>query len=273
MPGRLQDRIAVITGSSSGIGRETALLFAKEGAKIVCADLQPGTWREDAAQNGESDGPTHERITKDGGSAIFVKTDVSKAEEVEALVAAAVKEHGRLDIMINNAGFALESRNPQPVWDMPLDVLDKMLPVNINGVYYGVKYAAKQMISQEPLQPSGDRGWILNAASVYGLVGTPHASVYCTTKGAVANLTRAAALDCAPYRVHVNAVAPGYVHSHMTDPLFAASEVRQEIEPLHPFRGLGKPEDIAKAYLFLASDDAQWMSGVNMNVDGGFLAR
>ena len=100
MPGRLQDRIAIITGSSSGIGRQTAFLFVKEGAKVVCADLQPGTWREDAAQNGESDGPTHERITKEGGSAIFVKTDVSKPEDVEALVAAAVKEYGRLDIMI-----------------------------------------------------------------------------------------------------------------------------------------------------------------------------
>lgn len=100
MPGRLQDRIAIITGSSSGIGRATAFLYAKEGANVVCADLQPGTWRENSAQNGEADGPTHERITKDGGSAIFVKTNVSVPEEVEALVAAAVKEWGRLDIMV-----------------------------------------------------------------------------------------------------------------------------------------------------------------------------
>ena len=156
---------------------------------------------------------------------------------------------------------------------MPLDLMHKTFEVNINGVYYGVKYASKQMITQEPLQPSGDRGWILNAASVYGLVGTPAASVYCTSKGAVANLTRAAALDCAPYRVHVNAVNPGYVHSHMTDPIFGDPNVLKEVEPMHPFRGLGRPEDIAKAYLFLASDDAGWMSGVNMPVDGGFLAR
>ena len=125
MPGRLQDRIAIITGASSGIGRATAFLYAKEGAKVVCADLQPGTWRENSAQNGEADGPTHERITKDGGSAIFVKTDVSVPEEVEALVAAAVKEWGRLDIMVVGS-FGL----PKHTNSQMLMICDRTTPVS-----------------------------------------------------------------------------------------------------------------------------------------------
>ncbi|KAF7187579.1 Dihydroanticapsin 7-dehydrogenase, partial [Pseudocercospora fuligena] len=232
MPGRLQDRIAIITGSSSGIGRATAFAMSAEGAKIVCSDLQEGSWRTDAPPEDEMNGPTHERIKANGGTAIFVKCDVTDPASMEALVKAAVKEFGRLDIMVNNAGFALESRLPAPIWETPIDLYQKTMNANVNGVFYGTQYASAQMITQEPLQPSGDRGWILNAASVYGLVGTPSAPAYCTSKGAVANLTRAAALDW-----------------------------------------MGRPEDIAKAYVFLASDDAQWMTGVNMPVDGGFLAK
>lgn len=209
MPGRLQDRIALITGASSGIGRATAFAYAKEGAKLVCADINEGTWRQDAPSD-ESNGPTHQRIKDSGGQAIFVQCDVTKPASVEAAVAAAVKEYGRLDVMINNAGFAPEARKPSRIWDMDLDVFQQTQTVNVNGVFYGIKYASAQMIKQDPL-PNGDRGWILNAASIYGLVGTEESSAYCTSKGAVANMTRAAAMDCAPYRIHVNAVNPGFV--------------------------------------------------------------
>lgn len=261
MPGRLQDRIAIITGASSGIGRATALAYAAEGAKIVCADLNEGTWRENAP-NDEANGPTHQRIKDSGGQAIFIHCDVSNPASVEATVAAAVKEYGRLDVMINNAGFALESRAPARIWDSDIELFHKTQSVNVNGVFYGVKYASAQMIKQDPL-PSGDRGWILNAASIYGLVGVEEAAAYCTSKGAVANLTRAAALDCAPHRIHVNAVNPGYVATHMTDAVLADEQMKQGIASLHPFRGLGRPEDIAKVYVFLASDDAGWISGVS----------
>lgn len=145
------------------------------------------------------------------------------------------------------------------------------MDANVDGVFYGTKYAAAQMITQDPL-PNGDRGWILNACSVYGLVGSASAVAYGTSKGAVANLTRSAALDCAPHRIHVNAVNPGYTATHMTDQLFADQPTHDALAALHPFRGLGKPEDIARAYVFLASDDAGWMTGVNMPVDGGFTA-
>lgn len=133
------------------------------------------------------------------------------------------------------------------------------------------------MITQTPL-PSGDRGWILNAASVYGLKGAASSSAYCTSKGAVVNLTRSAAMDCAPYRIHVHAVCPGYTQTHMTDEMLGGggeemSEGRRAIEALHPFGGTGRAEDVAKGYLFLASDEAGWMTGVNLPVDGGFLAR
>lgn len=298
MPGRLQDRIAIITGASSGIGRATAFAFAKEGAKVVCADLQPGTCREDAAQKGhdESNGPTHERIIQEYGAnrAFFVKTDVSDPQQVEALVAAAVKEWGRLDIMVNNAGLALETRNPLPIWSTPIETLHKTTSINLHGVYYGIKYASAQMITQTPLPPSpsssssgqeGDRGWILNASSVYGHTGAPSSTAYCASKGGVANLTRAAAMDCAPYRIHVHAVCPGYTQTHMTDEMLKGgggemememenmSEGRRAIEALHPFGGTGRAEDVAKGYVFLASDEARWMTGVNLPVDGGFLAR
>jgi NAD(P)-dependent dehydrogenase (short-subunit alcohol dehydrogenase family) len=149
--------------------------------------------------------------------------------------------------MINNAGFALEARTPAPVWETSVDLFQQTADVNINGVFYGIKFASQQMIKQTPLQPSGDRGWILNAASVLGLVGSAGAVAYCTSKGAVANLTRAAALDCAPHRIHVNAVNPGYIETHMTDAVLENDEARGYVNSLHPFGGVGKPMDIAKA--------------------------
>lgn len=182
----------------------------------------------------------------------------------------------------NNAGLGVETRNPLPIWSTPIETLHKTTSINIHGVYYGIKYASAQMISQTPLPSSsgGDRGWILNAASVYGLKGAASSSAYCTSKGAVVNLTRSAAMDCAPYRIHVHAVCPGYTQTHMTDEMLGGgggaeemSEGRRAIEALHPFGGTGRAEDVAKGYLFLASDEAGWMTGVNLPVDGGFLAR
>ncbi|EME47602.1 hypothetical protein DOTSEDRAFT_69521 [Dothistroma septosporum NZE10] len=271
MPGRLQDRVALITGSSSGIGRATAFAYAREGAKVVCSDITEGTWRENAPSD-EANGPTHERLRKDGFPAAYVHCNVTDPKSVEAAVAATVNEFGRLDILVNNAGFALESRAPNPIWDADIEVYKKTMAANVDGVFYGVKYAAKQMMQQEPLA-NGDRGWILNAASVYGMVGTPGAPAYCTSKGAVSNLTRAAALDCAEHRIHVNAVNPGYVRTHMTDLMFSDQGVTSQVEQLHPWGRVGNPEDVARAYVFLASDDAQWMTGVNLPVDGGYTAR
>lgn len=256
MPGRLTDKVAIVTGASSGIGRAISLLYAAEGAHLVCADLQPTTLYN--ASNEESRGTTHDRITEAGGRAIFVQTDVTQPEQVEALVQAAVREYGRLDIMVNNAGIGITE--PLPVWDLPIARWDKMQDINCKGVFLGIKYASKQMLTQDA-HPSGDKGWIINAASVLGLTGQAMTTEYCSAKGAVVNMTRAAAIDCAPHRIHVNAFAPGYAETNMTIPHFSDEPTRLHMEAMHPFRGLGKPDDLAKVCVFLASDDAQWVHG------------
>jgi NAD(P)-dependent dehydrogenase (short-subunit alcohol dehydrogenase family) len=181
MPARLQGKIAIITGSSSGIGRATALAFSSEGATVVCADIREeprpehntgfnkssastSTARDDAST------PTHTLITQSGGKALYHQVDMGDAASVEALVARAVKEYGRLDIMFSNAGIAPETNNKKKmIWEIDEETWDKTMRLNAKGVMLGCKYAAKQMISQEP-GPSGDRGWIVNTASIYGLV-------------------------------------------------------------------------------------------------------
>jgi len=268
MSGRLTGKIAVVTGASSGIGRAISLQFAKEGAAVICSDIRPDP-RSPAL--GQDSTPTHEVITRSGGKALFVKCDVRNALDIESLVSSAVKEYGRLDIMINNAGVAMESSNPAAVWDVSEDTWDTVMGINAKGVFLGCKYAAKQMISQDP-GPNGDRGWIVNTASILGLVGTAGTLSYCASKHAVAGITKTVALDCAPYRVHCNAICPGYTATAMTAPILSQNEKKDGLAAIHPFRGLGEPEDLARAVLFLASEDNSWMTGVMMPVDGGYTA-
>jgi NAD(P)-dependent dehydrogenase (short-subunit alcohol dehydrogenase family) len=256
-PGRLSNKVAIVTGSSSGIGRAISLAYAAEGALLVCADLQPTSLITTSAN--ETLGATHDRIVESGGRAMFVQTDVTQPEQVERLVQEAVREYGRLDVMVNNAGIGIAE--PVPVWDLPVERWDRMQEINAKGVFLGIKYAAKQMISQQP-HASGDRGWIINAASVLGLAGERMSTEYCAAKAAVVNMTRAAAMDCAPFRIHVNAFAPGTVETNMTVPHFKDEGTRAYLQAMHPFRGLGRPEDLAKVCVFLASEDAQWVSGV-----------
>ena len=188
MTSRLANKIAIITGSSSGIGRAIAISFASHGATIICSDL-----REEARVPGPSGAPdfsqpsTVQAIKSAGGHAIFVKCDTTKADEVEALVNAAVKEFGRLDIMVNNAGIAVETgsyHGPRPVWEYEVDAFEKTMQVNVRGVFLGVKYASKVMKDQNPGQ-NGDRGWIVNLASIFGLGGganscmSLHLSLFC----------------------------------------------------------------------------------------------
>ncbi|KAJ4988422.1 hypothetical protein SVAN01_06039 [Stagonosporopsis vannaccii] len=273
MPGRLANKIAVITGSSSGIGRAIALAFASHGATIICSDLREEARVPGPSGDADSSQPsTVSAITSAGGTAIFVTCDTTKAEDVEALVQTAVQKYGRLDIMVNNAGIAVEtgtSHGPRPIWDYDVAAFDKTLGVNVRGVFLGVKYATAAMKHQQP-GPNGDRGWIINLASVFGLVGGPGSSGYITSKHAVMGLTKAAAMDCAPHRIHVNALCPGYTQTAFTAPIWADQEATKRIESLHPFRGLGTPEDIARAAVFLASEEASWITGVGLPVDGGY---
>lgn len=172
MPGRLTNKIAVITGSSSGIGRAIALAFASEGANIVCSDI-----REDFRPEYRTDelsGTTVQEVEKIGVRVTYQKCDTTSSSEVEALIAKAVETFGRVDIMVNNAGIAMETteHGPRPIWDFEESAFEKTMQVNIKGVFLGTKFATRQMKGQEP-HPSGDRGWVINLASVYGLVGSP----------------------------------------------------------------------------------------------------
>ena len=169
MPGRLHNKTAIITGSSSGIGRAISLAFASEGASLLCADLHP-TPRAEYATDASPTSTTVQEAVALGARALFVKCDTTSSSEMQALVQKAVQEYGRLDIMVNNAGISVEtgSHGTRPVWEYEEEAFERTLGVNVKGVFLGVKYAAGQMVRQEP-GPGGDRGWIVNLASVYGL--------------------------------------------------------------------------------------------------------
>lgn len=263
--GRLSNKVAIVTGAASGIGRAIALQYHSEGAKVICADLREKTLYKGSK---EEDITTHERIQELGGSAIFSQVNVTSPESVQGLVAAAVKEYGRLDVMVNNAGVSLEAHAGfRPVWEIEQNVWQGTQDVNSTGVFLGIKFAVQQMLKQTP-HSSGDRGWIINTSSILGLVAAEHTAAYCASKGAVVLLTKAAALDCAPHRIHVNAIAPGYTESSMTGPLWRDEVAKKGLLEKHPFRGLGRPEDLARACVFLASEDAGWVTGVSFELLG-----
>lgn len=273
MPGRLANRVAVITGASSGIGRAISLAFASHGATVICSDLREEARIPGPSGDADSTQPsTVSAIKEAGGNAIFVKCDTTKAEEVKALVKTAVEKYGRLDIMVNNAGITVETgsgHGPRPVWEYDESAFETTLSVNVHGVFHGVKYASLAMKDQSP-HPNGDRGWIINMASVYGLGGGQNSSGYITSKHAVMGLTKAAAWDCAPHRIHVNALCPGYTRTAFTAPIWEDRAATERLEGMHPFKGLGLPEDIARAAVFLASEEASWITGIGLPVDGGY---
>ncbi|KAF2849660.1 short-chain dehydrogenase/reductase-like protein [Plenodomus tracheiphilus IPT5] len=277
MPGRLQHKVAVITGSSSGIGRATAIAFATEGAHIVCSDLTESfrpEYRTDASTLN-----TVQEIEKLGGKAIFVECNTARSWDIEKLIAKTVETYGRLDIMVNNAGMSIEggtTHGPRPIWEFEEMAFERTFEVNVRGVFLGLKFATAQMIKQEP-HANGDRGWIINLASVYGLGGGPGLSAYAASKHAVMGLTKVAAWDCAPHRIHVNAICPGYtqtsfIHGLLGEGSPEVAAQKAAVEAQHPLRGLGTPQDIARAAVFLASEDASWVTGIGLPVDGGYTS-
>ncbi|KIW75194.1 hypothetical protein Z517_11967 [Fonsecaea pedrosoi CBS 271.37] len=272
MIGRLSARTCLVTGSSSGLGRAIAQRFAGEGANIVCADLSP---KAGALLPGEDARPTHEVIAAQGGKATFVKCDVSEPEHFKAAVATAVKEFGRLDVLVNNAGISYEARRGfRQTHETDLNEFDDTLRVNVRGVFLGCKYAVEQMLTQTPKFGS-DRGWIINIASVLSFGGMPGSISYVASKGAVMQMTKTIALEYASKGIHCNAICPGFTMTTLLGPLLEEDGKSQleEISAKHPLSGIGKPEDIAKAAVFLASDDAAWVTGIPLPVDGGYLAR
>ena len=253
--GKIEGKVAVITGSASGMGRATALLFAREGAKVVVADWDAG---------GQA---VADQIAAEGGAAIFVKIDVSKPEDVEALVNKAVATFGRLDIMYNNAGIEDELK---PTAECTLENWHRVLSINLSGVFYGMKFAIAQMLRQ------GGGGVVINTASAAALVGIPYQPAYTASKGGVLQLTKAAALEYARDGIRVNAICPGGVATGLTARM--GQSMTPEIAQIMarntpPMARIGQPEEIAAMALFLASDDSSFCTGAPFIVDGGMVAQ
>lgn len=243
---RLKDKVAIVTGGASGIGEATVRLFVQEGAKVTIADMNE--------ENGEA-------LAKElGDSTIFVKTNVTNESEVENMVNKTVETFGKLDILFNNAGIG----DLHPTDELSFEHWQRTISVNLDGVFLVAKHAIRAM-------KKNGSGSIVNTASILGHVGDAQVASYAASKGAVANLTRALAVEFAQDNIRVNAVCPGYVITPLIDQL--DEEAREYLVTQHPIGRLGKPEEIAKAVLFLASDDASFVTGANLLVDGGYTAR
>jgi glucose 1-dehydrogenase len=256
--GRLSGRVAVVTGSSSGLGRAIAMRLAAEGAAVVVSDV-----REESRQGGET---TEQVIAQAGGTCARIQADVSRSSDVDALVAGAVERFGRLDVMVNNAGIS--GVHSKPLLETTEADWDAIMAVNLRGVFLCCKRAVAEMIGQEPVGEV--RGRVINISSQHGMIGPPGHLAYATSKGGVINLTRQVAVDYGRHGILVNAVAPGKI---MTGPVEDADpEVMAYSYARTPFARLGRPEDVAGAAAFLASDDSLYVSGTNLLVDGGWMA-
>jgi NAD(P)-dependent dehydrogenase (short-subunit alcohol dehydrogenase family) len=255
---RLKGRVAVITGSSSGFGRAIALRFAAEGAKIVCSDI-----RRDADNKGfEKDLaiPTDEAIRKAGGEAVFVKCDVTKLNDVKALVKAAIDNFKQLDIMVNNAGIY---RGGKLVHEMTEEDLDVCYNVNVKGTFFCSQEAVKQFLKQ------GKGGNIINIVSTAGLGAYPNQSVYNTSKGAAANLTRSLAIEYGRDKIRVNGICPTYAKTALTRAFYEDKTFDKMFVESIPLKRWGEAEDVANAAVFLASDESSYVHGDMLQVDGG----
>ncbi len=252
MAGLVAGKVALVTGGGSGIGRASALTFAREGAKVVVADV--------VVEGGEE---TVRLIQQRGGEAIFVKTDVSQATEVEALVARAVQTYGRLDCAHNNAG--IEGAAATTV-DYAEDAWERVIAINLKGVWLCMKYEIPQLLKQ-------GGGAIVNTASTAGLVGYRGGSAYVASKHGVVGLTKTAALEYAKAGVRVNAVCPGAIDTPMMGRITGHRPQRAErMAAAEPVGRMGRPEEIAEAVVWLCSKAASFVTGHAMAVDGGITA-
>lgn len=243
---QLKDKIAIVTGADSGIGRAIAEKFIEEGAKVVFSDIKQ-------TENVEE---------KFAGSAIFVKCDVSNSAEVDALVSRAVEVFGGLDIMVNNAGIGTQGT----VIDMDDETWQKTININLSGVFYGIRAAGKYMNDNKI------KGSIINMSSILGEVGFAGSIAYCATKGGVVQLTKAGAIDLAKMGIRVNAVAPGFIETEMTKGLLQDPATKEFLEKSTPMGYVGQPIDIAEATVYLASDRSSYVTGNILFVDGGWRA-
>ncbi len=248
----LEGKVGLVTGGTSGIGRETAVLFARVGARVVVAGRR--------VQEGEE---TIELIRASGGDGLFVKTDVSKAAEVDQLVQKTVEKFGRLDVAFNNAGV---EGVLSPIIRQSEEDWDRTIAINLKGVWLCLKYEIRQMLKQ------GGAGAIVNMASVLGLVGSVGAAAYSASKHGVIGLTQTAALENAKGGIRINAVCPGFIETPMANRIFRAPGAHKYIVSCHPIGRLGRPTEVAEAVVWMCSDRASFMTGQSLVLDGGFLA-
>jgi NAD(P)-dependent dehydrogenase (short-subunit alcohol dehydrogenase family) len=253
MPQKLTGKVALVTGGGGGIGRATALAYAREGAKVAVVDIDGGAARNVA-----------EAVSALGGETIALATDVSSSEQVAAMVEQVVVRFGRLDIAFNNAGIDIEH---EPLALTSEETFDKLMSVNVKGVWLCMKYEILQMLKQ-------GGGAIVNTSSVGGLIGAPRQPIYGTTKHAVLGMTKAAALEYGRKGIRINAVCPGVIRTEMMERAIERDPRRKaHIEQAHPIGRVGEAEDIANAVVFLSSDAAAFMIGHSMVVDGGYTVR
>ncbi len=247
----LQNKVAIVTGASSGIGRAVALAFAREGVKVVVSDV--------ARDGGEE---TVRLIKEQGGEAIFVPCDVSQSAQVEALVKRAVETYGRLDFACNNAGIGGEAAQTA---DYSVDGWNKVIAINLSGVFYGMKYQIPEMLKQ-------GGGVIVNMASILGWVGFATAPAYVAAKHGVIGLTKTAAIEYAKQGIRAVTVCPAFIHTPMVDDGMP-SDVLEQLASAHPVGRLGTPEEVAELVVFLCSDSASFITGSPFLVDGGYVAQ
>ncbi|MFE4241909.1 SDR family NAD(P)-dependent oxidoreductase [Peribacillus butanolivorans] len=245
---KLKDKVAIVTGGASGIGEATVRLFAEEGAKVVIADF---------SERGKD---ISVELNTNGYNTLFVKTDVTNEEDIKQMINETVNKYGKLDIMYANAGVADDA----PAHELSYERWKRTIDINLSGVFLSDKYSIEQFLKQ------GTGGVIVNAGSIHSFVSLPNPTAYSSAKGGVKLLTQNLCTAYAKNGIRINAVCPGYIDT----PLLASvdPQTKEYLVSLHPQGRLGKPEEIAKAVLFLASDDASFVNGTTLLVDGGYTA-
>ncbi|MGD0966396.1 MAG: SDR family oxidoreductase [Candidatus Acidiferrales bacterium] len=252
MTTELEGKVALVTGGTSGIGREAAVLFAEAGAQVVVAGRRELEGNE-----------TIELVRAAGGKGLFVKADVSKAAEVDTLIQKAVAGFGRLDIAFNNAGI---EGVLVPLISQSEEDFDRTIDINLKGVWLCLRYEIRQMLKQ------GGGGAIVNMASITGLVGSVGAAAYSASKHGVIGLTKSAALENAKSGIRINAVCPGFTETPMAERVLRVRAVHKYILSCHPMGRFGRPAEVAQAVVWMCSDRASFMTGQSLVLDGGFLA-